>query len=1480
MESLRRLTSSVFDGGGGGGGGGGGHHLGRRHSGSGLSAFPFLPLNSGDPLELTYVTEQLVVCGFPVAAPTNRKANTANADELAHALETRHGGHYLVFNLNALDEQHAADGACASPAATSSAATAPTLMEQLWKKAATAPPPTLDAHAIAEKLREQMLEFSWERDGMKAHTPPFDLVFRICYSIFAWLSLDAQNVAVVHCQSGKTRSGVVVACYLLFARLADDPIDAFVAFYRKRWDMRSLTPQALRSKTPPSIQRFLASFHELVEYQKPPNDRPMLLKAIIFRALPVELRPCVQIWDDYQMVFCTDSVVNGGATAATAATAGGGVVGKDPPVLDWSGDDGFLAILWENGVELDGGFSILCSFGDEYDSNGDDVDASSRVLFRYADSTWFLSPGLVTLTKRKLDMMKQYEHGFDDEQFSVDLVLHENSSAKAAAARRQHVRLDYTGNNAVRQGLIEVTKHHMVLPDPAMHSNFLRMGFGETPTTFALQRSQNTPNAALDLLHSEGLAACFAKESPGKPSLDAGAPAVPQMPTGEPTTSPVDTALRRQTTAEIVAMQSQRSRYSIPTAVDASTCHVCKDDDYMMRPQIVRCTGKCGSFYHTTCVGLRKIPFGLTTLSDRTNHSVYVKKFFSAWECDTCAPPPVPPTTGIRPSASAINVPPGMTLVPSAWASSYVPAAASPVPTALGESSDQLTTTKDVRSSGASAAPVGVSDLTTSTPASSFSESAMHMLAAHRDGVTNEVESESAKLDKLRDFLLSSGVSVEDLLRAATTPNVSIAPTPPKERGYATMLARGVPFEAVQNCMVKDGADPSTLRQARQEERSEPLAAQELPPDATKQRLKDVEEFRSYFSMLRLGCPKDAVKHKLVMDGLDPLIVDLGPDAIYDDVKHKITVVLAPEDRSRLQDDIKSAATPADASDVLLKDHDVYAKYFRMLKMGLPEDAVGHKIRSEGADERALDLGGDARFSKLAETTPVAATLGDDPVYAKYFKMLKMGLPDGAVRHKMVTDGVDAKALDLGPDALVTELTSRSGGGDGTSVVAGNSSASQAPKPKQRRKKLHWQAISDDRLSGLNQQTIWEDKGDDEVDFDMDMDELESLFFSNKDANSTSSGGKKKAGSSGKALKRKQSVSLVDGKRAMNAAISLARVRLSYSAIADAVQAFDARGLSLQQLTGINEFLPTPEEVAVVAAYTGDVAMLGEAEKFFLEISKVKRYAPRMECLVFKLAFPSRSAELQASYSNMIKACEEVKGSRLLKILLSVVLKLGNTLNGSGDDNGIRGFTVDSLLRLGHTKAVNQKTTVLHYLVRLVKKNHPQVLDFQAELRSVPLAARESFETITEDFARLQTGFLKLNAELDLLTRHSKERGSDPLTSATADAMQAAATEIDAEIHQLNDEIRRARDEVSSVFDYFGEDPSKNPTDFFTTLTSFCTAFEFARKEVDAADEAAMRAERLKLRRSGSVTSRPQGPTTAKDAAKSEVATLCDAGHL
>ena len=73
--------------------------------------------------------------------------------------------------------------------------------------------------------------------------------------------------------------------------------------------------------------------------------------------------------------------------------------------------------------------------------------------------------------------------------------------------------------------------------------------------------------------------------------------------------------------------------------------------------------------------------------------------------------------------------------------------------------------------------------------------------------------------------------------------------------------------------------------------------------------------------------------------------------------------------------------------------------------------------------------------------------LKDDPKYSKYFRMLKMGLPKGAVAQAMTKDGLDAAVLDMDPNK----------------PVARNSSAvaSLPPAPRVLRKRLHWTGLSE-----------------------------------------------------------------------------------------------------------------------------------------------------------------------------------------------------------------------------------------------------------------------------------------------------------------------------------------------------------------------------------------------------------------------------------
>merc|ERR1739844_152138 len=74
----------------------------------------------------------------------------------------------------------------------------------------------------------------------------------------------------------------------------------------------------------------------------------------------------------------------------------------------------------------------------------------------------------------------------------------------------------------------------------------------------------------------------------------------------------------------------------------------------------------------------------------------------------------------------------------------------------------------------------------------------------------------------------------------------------------------------------------------------------------------------------------------------------------------------------------------------------------------------------DGKDESVMDLDPEKSLkSQLKHNDEVEDTgppLKEDPEYEKYFKMLKMGLPMEAVKHALKRDGKDESVMDLDPE--------------------------------------------------------------------------------------------------------------------------------------------------------------------------------------------------------------------------------------------------------------------------------------------------------------------------------------------------------------------------------------------------------------------------------------------------------------------------------
>ena len=290
-----------------------------------------------------------------------------------------------------------------------------------------------------------------------------------------------------------------------------------------------------------------------------------------------------------------------------------------------------------------------------------------------------------------------------------------------------------------------------------------------------------------------------------------------------------------------------------------------------------------------------------------------------------------------------------------------------------------------------------------------------------------------------------------------------------------------------------------------------------------------------------------------------------------------------------------------------------------MLKIGMPMPAVQHAMTRDGLDPSVMDGDHDKPAPDPAASTGVP--LRDDPDYAKYFKMLKLGLPMGAVKNAMERDGKDPSVMD-GDHGLPA-------GGAAGSGARGPTKAKRKERDTHRRTRLHWEAV----VPGSN--SVWAMVEEDpELDMiQIDEKEFTDLFQAEIKAAATSTAGTG-GGGGGTGGGGRNVVQVIDPKRANNGGIILARLRMSYDDMATAVDAMDETAMSANQARGVIEYMPTLEERRSLREYMKSPGGKGgmttsverferlcECEKFMVAMMTVKQSKRKIRALLFKLQF-------------------------------------------------------------------------------------------------------------------------------------------------------------------------------------------------------------------------------------------------------------------
>ena len=119
--------------------------------------------------------------------------------------------------------------------------------------------------------------------------------------------------------------------------------------------------------------------------------------------------------------------------------------------------------------------------------------------------------------------------------------------------------------------------------------------------------------------------------------------------------------------------------------------------------------------------------------------------------------------------------------------------------------------------------------------------------------------------------------------------------------------------------------------------------------------------------------------------------------------------------------------------------------------------------------------------------------------------------------------------------------------------------------------------------------------------------------------------------------------------------------------------------------------------------YTGEVTNLDKPELMLRQLADIPRLEKRLRVMMFKaqLEVDMDGVLMQRCSSSRpraaIKSCEE------LHALMQIVLN-GNALNAGTSKGNAVGYKLSTLLKIAELKAADKKTTLLHYVVEVVRK--------------------------------------------------------------------------------------------------------------------------------------------------------------------------------
>ncbi|XP_028269950.1 cyclin-G-associated kinase isoform X3 [Parambassis ranga] len=180
-------------------------------------------------LDISYITSRIAVMSFPAEGVESAIKN--NIEDVRLFLDSRHAGHYAVYNLS---------------------------------KRSYRP----------SRFHNRVSECNWQ----VRRAPNLRSLYSVCKNMHLWLKQDQRNICIVHCLDGRAASAVAVCSFLCFCRLFTTAEAAVYMFSMKR------CPPGIA----PSHKRYIEYMCDMMA-EEPiiPHSKPVIIRSITMTPVPL-----------------------------------------------------------------------------------------------------------------------------------------------------------------------------------------------------------------------------------------------------------------------------------------------------------------------------------------------------------------------------------------------------------------------------------------------------------------------------------------------------------------------------------------------------------------------------------------------------------------------------------------------------------------------------------------------------------------------------------------------------------------------------------------------------------------------------------------------------------------------------------------------------------------------------------------------------------------------------------------------------------------------------------------------------------------------------------------------------------------------------------------------------------------------------------------------------------------------------------------